>query len=208
MAHRLSPAQHRYFIHGFVLTMIIGVLGLGNWAGKLAGSPAGTAAAAAPATSSAPPSENRIVARVIPTTADTSITGAKADKLSDLRAIDLPKPAAAPAVPQKPAPVLRSYVVQDGDNPYDLAIKLGISEETLLAANGLGADSTIAVGQKLLVPPVSGIVVTTQPGAKVSALADQFKISITKLIAVNHLDPTVQALVPGEPLVLPDVAPP
>src|SRR5207248_8947394 len=98
--------------------------------------------------------------------------------------ISLPEEPATPAA-VRPVPELKSYEVEDGDNPFDLARTFGISEETLLAANGLGPDGVLQIGQRLLVPPVSGVVVSTQQGETAAAIAAQWKLDLTKLLLVN-----------------------
>jgi surface antigen len=115
-------------------------------------------------------------------------------------------PAAEP-VPSKPSPNLQTYVVEDGDNPFDISNKFSITDETLLSANGLGPDSVLQIGQRLLIPPVSGVVVSTQPGDTPKAIADQWKIDLARLISVNNLAAGVNALLPGEPLVIPGAMP-
>ncbi|MFI5266304.1 MAG: CHAP domain-containing protein [Chloroflexota bacterium] len=144
-----------------------------------------------------------IVARAIPFTQKAVATPEVTTQLvmPETPAAPAPSPAA------KPAPELKTYVVQDGDNPYDLATAFGIGEETFLGANGLDADSVLQLGQRLLVPPVNGVVVTTQPGDNPKTIADQWKLDLTALLSINKLAPGVQTLLPGEPLMLPGVAP-
>jgi len=78
----------------------------------------------------------------------------------------------------------------------------------LLAANGLAADTVLQIGQRLLIPPVSGVVVSTQPGDTLPAIAAQWKIDPNKLATINGLDGKTLGLLPGEALMLPDVQPP
>ncbi len=155
--------------------------------------------AAGPAWSGSVPGQTAIVARAIPATE----TRPQVPPLH----VDF-GPQMISTEPQKPVPDLKTYVVAEGDNPFDLARSLGISEETLLAANGLSADSVLQIGQKLLVPPTSGIVISTQLGDTAPGIADQWKIDLGKLLAFNKLDPKTQALITGSPLVLPGVTPP
>jgi len=139
------------------------------------------------------------VAKVIPFTE-------KAVATPEVSVAMLAPPPAAP-VPATPAPDLKTYLVQDGDNPYDLATKFGLGEETFLGANGLNGDSVLQIGQRLLVPPVNGVVVTTQPNDSPRAIADQWKLDLGTLLSVNKLPPDTQSLLPGEPLMLPGAIP-
>ena len=185
-------APYRCITHGLVLTMALSVL------------------AASFSQVQQEPSSNRpfvasehqtpvaIVAKPIPSTQKAAPPDVSARMLA-------PQPPAPP--PAKPAPDLNVYVVQDGDNPYDLATKFGIGEETFVSANGLNADSVLQIGQRLLVPPVNGVVVTTQQGDSPKEIADQWKLDVPTLLSVNKLPADTQTLVPGEALMLPGATP-
>jgi surface antigen len=213
-------------MHGLVFTMALGVIAasrLSSQGPQLPPPPDATSIAASAPVNPA----NAIVARVLTTTQVTAIKpspdaggGIIAQAALSIAGFDraafniglpvtLPAPpaAAAPAPPVKPAPKIQDYEVQDGDNPYDLAGQFGISEETLLAANSMDADSTLQIGEHVLIPPVTGVMVTTQQGDTVNAIADQWKIDPAKLISANQLPAGAQALVAGEPLVIPDAQP-
>jgi surface antigen len=191
---RLSArkASRRHVTHGLTGLLAIGVL-----AGSLF--QADQAPSSGPAFDvSDPQVRAAIVARAMPFTEK-----AAPEVTTQLIMPDAP----APPPLERPAPDLKTYVVQDGDNPYDLATAFGIGEETFLGANGLDADSVLQIGQRLLVPPVNGVVVTTQPGDKPQAIADQWKLNLAALLSVNKLASAAQALLPGEPLMLPGAAP-
>ncbi|MGH2518371.1 MAG: LysM peptidoglycan-binding domain-containing protein [Chloroflexota bacterium] len=190
-----NTTSNRHVVHACVLGMAVGVLAFG------ALSRPSQSASTLPRMFGAPvAAPHAIVARAIPST-QPSIT------LAALH-FDAPTTPVVPLPPQKPAPELKSYAVQNGDNPFNLAQTFGISEETLLAANGLGGDTVLQIGQKLLVPSVNGLVVTTQPGDTITGIANQWKISLAKLVSINKLDPALPGLIPGEALLLPGVTPP
>ncbi|HVA23144.1 MAG TPA: CHAP domain-containing protein [Chloroflexota bacterium] len=197
VALRSRSGSYRQLTHGLMLVMAVGVL---------AGSFFQTqqAPASGPAFDvSDPQVRAAIVARAMPFTEKAVPTPDASAQLL------LPQTPAAPATPPvaKPAPELKTYVVQDGDNPYDLATAFGIGEETFMSANGLNADSVLQLGQRLLVPPVNGVLVTTQPGDTPKAIADQWKLDLATLLSINKLTAGTQALLPGEPLMLPGAAP-
>jgi len=215
--------EPRHVMHGLVLTLALGVIAasrLSSQAALPSGPDATTIAASASATSA-----NAIVARVLTTTQVSAVKpaplaggGLIAQAALSIAGFDraafnlgLPVVLQAPvlqiAPPAKPAPKIQDYQVQEGDNPYDLAGSFGISEETLLAANSMDADSVLQIGQHVLIPPVTGVMVTTQAGDSVSAIANQWKIDPAKLISANQLPANAQALVAGEPLVIPDAQP-
>ena len=196
----LSVAQRRYLVHAFLVIAMVAIVTAGtfNGASDATGSPTnigwGTTIVDAKA----------IVAPVMPSTRDGRPDTEQLPRFALLG----PVGGALDSTPQTPAPNLRAYTVQTDDNPFDLAQNFGISEETLLAANGLTGDSLITIGQKLLVPPVNGVIVTTQPGDSVAGLADQWKIDPVTMRMVNGLAAVANPLTPGSPLVLPNVQPP
>ena len=197
VALRSRSSSYRHITHGLTLVLALGVLAGSFFQNQEA--PAGGPAFDV----SDPQARAAVVARAIPFTQKAV---AAPEVSAQLLILETP---AAPAPPPvaKPAPELKTYVVQDGDNPYDLATVFGIGEETFLGANGLDADSVLQIGERLLVPPVNGVVVTTQPGDNPKAIADQWKLDLAALLSINKLATGVQALLPGEPLMLPGAAP-
>ncbi len=194
---RSGSGSYRHVTHALMLVLAVGVLG-----GSLF--QAQDAPVSGPAFDvSEPQVRAAIVARAMPFTEKAAATPEVTAQLV------MPGAPVAPAPPAaaKPAPELKTYVVQDGDNPYNLATAFGIGEETFLSANGLDADSVLQLGQRLLVPPVNGVVVTTQPGDNPKTIAGQWKLDLAALLSINKLAPGVQTLLPGEPLMLPGAAP-
>ncbi len=68
-----------------------------------------------------------------------------------------PNPAAAPASPKQaevPPPTTESdvYVVAKGDNPYNIAKKLHVSYNDLIAINEIKDPTRVQIGQKLKIP--------------------------------------------------------
>ncbi len=68
-----------------------------------------------------------------------------------------PKPAGAqpsPKKPETPAPAADSdvYVVAKGDNPYNIAKKLHVSYNELIALNEIKDPTRVQIGQKLKIP--------------------------------------------------------
>lgn len=198
----LSRVRQRHLTHGLMLAMAIGVTAASVVSGQQPSTPAPAAIGDTPSVSLRPSAA--IVAKVVPETRPSAAREAVPLALPDESNLT----AANTPVSAVPAPELKSYEVQDGDNPFDLAQSFAITEETLLAANGLGPDSMLQIGQKLLVPPVSGVVVSTQPGETAGGIASQWKLDLVKLLTVNKLGSDSLALMAGEPLVLPDALPP
>src|SRR5262252_6238384 len=55
-----------------------------------------------------------------------------------------------------------TYIVQPGDNLYRISLKFGVSMDAIARANGIVNPNFVYVGQKLIIPGVSGPVSTGQ----------------------------------------------
>jgi murein DD-endopeptidase MepM/ murein hydrolase activator NlpD len=95
------------------------------------------------------------------------------------------------------------YVVQDGDTPFDIAIKFGINTDTILWANNLRDGDIIKPGQKLLILPINGIRVKVGSRDTLAALAKKYSGKAEEIIAFNYL-PTDGSLTVGGYLVIPN----
>jgi len=78
------------------------------------------------------------------------------------------------------------YTVQPGDTVSDIADQFQISADSILWANAKLEDNPdmLSVGQILNVPPVSGVLVTVQPGDSVKSIANKYT---TKKITADIL---------------------
>ncbi|HVB97341.1 MAG TPA: LysM peptidoglycan-binding domain-containing protein [Chloroflexota bacterium] len=94
------------------------------------------------------------------------------------------------------------YQVQNGDTLADLANRFDISENTIVWANDLSSDGTLAPGQQLTILPVSGVLYTTRPGDTVATLATRFQSDAAAIGQFNQLKNTDQ-LTSGTQLVIP-----
>ena len=114
------------------------------------------------------------------------------------------KPVAVTTTVQDGRSLLKTYVVKSGDTLTGIASRNGVSMMTIWWANKLTAKDELHVGQKLIIPPVNGLVVTVKDGDTLDALAAKYKVSAADVVAVNQLDdPT---LIIGQTLILPDAA--
>jgi LysM repeat protein len=78
--------------------------------------------------------------------------------------VDRMMPTPSPTVPPSSTPV--TYTVQSGDTLLDIAIRLGVDPEALMAANGLDDPDTLSAGQVLVVPvPGASLPATPRPAA-------------------------------------------
>ena len=111
------------------------------------------------------------------------------------------KPLAAPAAVTPHTPL--TYEVADGDDLKGIAGKFSLSPEQVRWSNPvLTATDKVSKGQKLMIPPVPGIVVLAHQGDTADALAATFHADAQAIIDFNYLrTPTVTN--EGMPLVIP-----
>lgn len=92
------------------------------------------------------------------------------------------------------------YEVQNGDTVSSIARRFGISVNTILWANDLGAYSLIRPGDSLTILPYSGILYTVKSGDNLSRISGLYSIEIDKITSANNLDDGLKA---GQKIILP-----
>jgi surface antigen len=129
------------------------------------------------------------------------ITAYGADKAVSPTRGFLVKPAVAAGAPVKRA--IQTHTVVDGDTVWNIAAQFGVSVDTLRWANGLSDVDKLSLNQKLLIPPVNGVLVTVKPGDTLNKLADKFSVTTQAIVEFNLIrDPNNVA--PGTKLMIPD----
>ena len=98
---------------------------------------------------------------------------------------------------------IREYLVEEGDTLSSLAKKFEISLETILWANELTEKSIIKPGQKLIIPPVSGVIHHVKAGDTLSEIARTYKAKIEEIVAFNELSSENDIYI-GDILIIPD----
>jgi murein DD-endopeptidase MepM/ murein hydrolase activator NlpD len=93
------------------------------------------------------------------------------------------------------------YEVVSGDNLSSIAEKFNITVDTILWANDLNSKSSIKVGQKLVILPVSGISYKVKSGDTVSGLAAKFNVPERDIVGFNKTEDN--KLIIGESIVIP-----
>ncbi len=83
--------------------------------------------------------------------------------------------------------VIVEYVIEQGDSLYSITDKFGISLNTILWANDLNKNSVIQPGQKLIIPPVSGVIHHVKSGDTISTIAQKYEGKTSEMIAFNNL---------------------
>ncbi|GAC1333012.1 MAG: hypothetical protein NVSMB17_12850 [Candidatus Dormibacteria bacterium] len=96
-----------------------------------------------------------------------------------------------------------TYSVQDGDVLGAIAEKYGLRLDTLRQTNQLADVDTLALGQKLLIPPTNGVLVKVATGDTVPALADKYHVDAATVIGYNAVRNPLQ-LTTGTYLMIPD----
>ncbi len=97
---------------------------------------------------------------------------------------------------------IQSYVVQSGDTLASLAVKFGVTSDSISWSNGLTTAAAVIPGKQLTIPPVNGVVYTVKPGDTPPSLAAQYRANADQIIAYN--DAEITGLTPGEQIIIPN----
>ena len=93
------------------------------------------------------------------------------------------------------------YEVVSGDNISSIADRFNVSVDTILWANDLNSKSSIKVGQKLVILPVSGISYKVKGGDTLSGLSTRFNVTERDIVGFNKTDG--DKLIVGETIIIP-----
>lgn len=96
---------------------------------------------------------------------------------------------------------IEEYVFQPGDSIPNLATKFGITSDSIRWSNNITGD-TVAVGTKLTIPPINGIVYTVKAGDTADSLALRYSANKDQILAYN--DAEIAGLQPGEQIIIPN----
>jgi surface antigen len=151
--------------------------------------------------------------------ADIALTVARMESLpettaitnqADTQAAELAMSSTSNSVVSKPQVVVTAlksranifyYVAQSGDTVTTVAAKFGVTTNSILWSNGLRSN-TIAANQRLVIPPVTGIVYTVGAGDTPQSLAQKFSANQAQIIAYN--DAEISGLQTGEQILIPN----
>lgn len=97
------------------------------------------------------------------------------------------------------------HIVESGESLSGIAVKYGVSAETIMWENGLYNPHSIRTGQSLMIPPVDGVGYKVQGGDTLDKLAKKYSISVDSIIAQNGLSSEV--LQKGQAIFLPGAKP-
>jgi len=107
----------------------------------------------------------------------------------------------------KPRDSVVTYLVQPGDTVSGIAQKFGISTDTIRWQNDLKSIEAIKPGQKLGIPPVSGVVHKVKRGETIYSIAKKYSVDAQAVVNWpfnNYTDDEIFALAVGQLLIVPD----
>lgn len=109
------------------------------------------------------------------------------------------------AIPQRTK--IETYVVQDNDTVGSIARRFGVNIGTILWNNKLSERQYIRPGDELIIPPMSGLIVTIKAGDTISKLAGKYDANASEILAANALQAD-SSLALGSQLLIPGGRPP
>ncbi len=98
------------------------------------------------------------------------------------------------------------YTVLSGDTIAKIALKYGVSVDTIYWANDLEASDVLSVGMVLRVPPISWVVYRVATGDTVSEIATRYGVDADDIVRVNNLS-NAASIRKGMDLMIPGAAP-
>lgn len=96
---------------------------------------------------------------------------------------------------------IQVYVVQPGDSINSIATKFNLTANSIIWSNS-NIGNYVTAGEKLIIPPVNGIVYTVKAGDTPSSLASKYSSSEALIVATN--DAEINGIHPGERIVIPN----
>lgn len=110
-------------------------------------------------------------------------------------------------VSDKPRAEVIEYQVSEGDTVSNIATKFGVTIDTILWANDMEATDKIKPGQKLKIPPVTGIVHSVRKGETIYSIAKKYESPEQAIVDYpfnSFTNDETFALAVGQTLIVPD----
>jgi len=95
---------------------------------------------------------------------------------------------------------VQHYTSQVGDTAQTVALKYGISPDTIKWANNLATDA-INAGTNLTIPPTDGIIYTVKDGDTVQSIAAKYQANPDRIISFNDLE--LSGIATGKTIIVP-----
>jgi peptidoglycan endopeptidase LytE len=99
----------------------------------------------------------------------------------------------------KSAKDIQTYTAVDGDTISSLAVKFGVTSDSIRWSNSLTSER-VAAGKQLLIPPVTGIVYTVAASDTAESLASRYASTKEQILADN--DAEISGLKPGQRILI------
>lgn len=110
-------------------------------------------------------------------------------------------------ISEKPRAEVINYEVNSGDTVGNIASKFGVSIDAVLWANDMTENQRIKPGQKLKVPPVSGIVHSVRKGDTIYSIAKKYNAEAQAVVDFpfnTFTNDETFALAVGQVIIVPD----
>lgn len=95
------------------------------------------------------------------------------------------------------------YIVEAGDSLSGIAYQFGVSVATIMWENKLSANSYLRPGDKLVIPPVTGISHVIKKGDTLKKIAALYGAKTEDIVSFNKLEEDGTDLVIGEKIMIP-----
>ena len=98
---------------------------------------------------------------------------------------------------------ISTYVVRSGDSLSSIAKIFNVSVNTIVWANDLSRNEPLAVGQTLVILPISGINHVIKKGETISGIVKRYGADQDEVLKYNDITVST-VLVPGNTIIIPD----
>jgi len=95
------------------------------------------------------------------------------------------------------------YIVEAGDSLSGIAYQFGVSVATIMWENKLGLRSVLGLGDKLIIPPITGVTHTIKKGDNLKKIATLYGAKAEDIVSFNKLKEDGTDLIIGEKIMVP-----
>lgn len=95
------------------------------------------------------------------------------------------------------------YVIEAGDSLGSIAYQFGVSVATIMWENKLSLRSVLRPGDKLVIPPITGVTHTIKKGDNLKKIATLYGAKVEDIVSFNKLKEDGTDLIIGEKIVIP-----
>lgn len=104
---------------------------------------------------------------------------------------------------QKPKnSTISTYIVREGDTLSGIATLFDVTPGTILSANDLPSASSLKVGQKLIILPITGISYTVKKNDTIASIAKAYGGDVAEISSYNGVDEATLAV--GATIIVPN----